>query len=320
MINTSTTSKHLGIILPNTNKALAEALKSASPKDLELLSKGTDLKSVMSTILKQSDNSSSKILLELVKNNPTLKNLGSPSETIKELLNTLSTNNTKESLPIEKKLKNFLLDIKDLKPTELKQKLTNSGVFLESNLKNAQNSPSALKEIITNDLKAILTKAKEEIAKSSHPNQGEVLKNIDKLSLQIDHSQLVSYLSNSSSLYLPFSWDQMQEGNIEIKNGSNNKFYCDINLKLKDYGEVKLKLAIYDKNQLDIHLFSSSDDFKSLVKENIPSLRSALIDISITPRTIRVYEPNTANSKHTAYESQYDSMDDDLKMGFKIKV
>ena len=138
MINISTSSK-LGIILPNTNKALAQVLSNATQQELEVISQGKDLKSVMNTILKQSGDSTSstKELLELVKNNPTLKNLGDVSTTIKDLLNSIKSD--KKQLPIEKTLKNFLTDIKDLKNTELKQKLENSGVFLESRLKNAQN-------------------------------------------------------------------------------------------------------------------------------------------------------------------------------------
>jgi len=513
MINTSSLSKQLGILLPNTNKALGEALKSASPKQLESLSSFKDLKSMMGSILKQSTSSSSsdKVLLELVKNNPTLKNLGSVSGTIKDLLNSLksdknplpiektlknllldikdlkgselkqklinsdatvkpekeavsiektiknllselkdkkitkedssktektikntlletkdtktlknndkttttnqlpkldkesvsiektlknvltdktkelspktvekiplplekivksfltdaqvlkgselkqkltelttflesnlkntnnsstslkdivsndlktllSTEDKKESSPIEKVLKNFLVDIKDLKGSELKHKLLNSGVFLEANIKNAKDSPEALKDIASNDLKAILHKAGEEISKSSHPNQTEILKQIDKLSLQIDNYQLISYLSNGSSLYLPFSWDQLEEGDIELKKLKNDKFFCDINLKLKDFGDINLKLALYETNQLNLHFHSESEDFRELVKQNIPNLRSALIDINITPREIRVFQPKPKTQIQT---NGYGTIDDNLQMGFEIKV
>jgi gas vesicle protein len=449
MINTTSLSKELKIVLPSTNKALSEALKSASPKELQTLTNFKDLKSMMSDILKQSTNpnSSNKVLLELVKNNPTLKNLGNVSTTIKDLLNSIKSEknplpientlknllsnikdlkgdelkekliksdvvldknpntdnlkkfvadlkdivfkgspkenltqvdikiekvlkdvlidmkdlkgdelkqklnslstllesslkstststqttlkdlvsndlkalliptNQKESTPIEKILKNFLLDIKDLKGDELKQKFINSGVFLESNIKNAKESPIVLKEIATNDLKAILNKTSEEIIKSNHPNQSEVLKHIDKLSLQIDNYQLTSYLANSSSLYLPFSWDELEDGKIEIKKTKNDKFFCDINLTLKEYGEVNLKLALYEKNNINIHIYAKNDDFKDLVRENIKELRSNLIGIDIVPREIRVFQP-----REKLINKPYGSIDDNLQMGFEIKV
>ncbi len=526
MINIST-SKQLDIILPNTNKALAHVLKDATAKELEVISKGKDLKSVMNTILKRSANDSSldKELLQLVKNNPTLSNLGDVSKTIKELLNSIKLD--KNPLPLENKLKDFLVDIKDLKNSVLKQKLENSGVFLESKLKNAknpllelkselqsllkelknseipsvkvisketlklldskllqsaslsdiskdvkQNSKStiqlssdvqslitklktslkksdiihipkvaqtiqkleyqiqvetltkenfkllplkssieqlqslmsksftveskgilgalekilqaiktiehssttqknsleqllnkkipseiskltesvktviqkadplfskettlilnrletlnttgqlnpqnSIKELLSNDLKALLLQATDEITKSPHTNQSELLKHIDKLSLQIDHYQLLSHLSNSSSLYLPFSWEQLQEGHIELKKDKENRFYCDIDLKLKEYGALNLKLTLYDENQLNIHIYSHSSDLKEIIKENISSLRSALIESQITPREIRLFD-----SIKKSEPSPYESNDKPIDLGFEVKV
>lgn len=528
MINT-VSSKKLDLILPNTNKALKEVLQSASQSDLESISKGKDLKSIMDTILKQSsvDNSNDKTLLNLVKNNPTLKNLGDVSTTIKDLLNTIKSD--KNPLPIEKVLKNILVDIKDVKDTQLKQKFENSGVFLESrlkdvkspqielknilsnlqsvlaksefsssqsilkdirsllvthlseknisakdipqikelaskqelpliaqklkkiviDLKSAQNmsepihkpsvenaiktlehltSPNMLKnvedfkylqikdalqhinmnlsksftyeakgildainkifaalklveanatnpkamldsfiskgldqdinkmtsnlkefifkadpifskeintithklmtfanpqnlsphqnvkEVLSSDLKAVLAQAADEIIKSNHPNKTELLNHIDKLGLQIDNYQLVSHLSNASSLYLPFSWDGMQEGSIEIKK-VEDRFYCDIDLKLKEYGELKFKLTLYEKNQLNLHIHTTSKEFQSIVKENLPLLRGAIIDVNVTPREIRIFEPKDTNAT-MAYNDPSGSIDS----GFEVKV
>ena len=514
MINISA-SKHLDIVTPSTNKALAQVLSNASPKELEIINNSKDLKSIMGSILKGSASSSSdKELLQLVKNNPTLKNLGDTSTTIKDLLQTIKSD--KNPLPLETKLKNILLDIKDVKQGELKSKLENSGIFLESKLKDVKNpqielkstllsltkelqtskeavsktlitqtkelltssllksasnedilkniksSPTQLaklsldvntlvsklkssiskadsihspalekslqkldnilqtnklsnakltlieetlkdisstvsksftveskallnsidkiltslksvenvdtllskkipqeitklttdikeliqkadplfgksttlllnkleslssttqlnpqnqvKEIISHDLKAILLQAGEEISKSNNPNQSELLKHIDKLSLQIDYHQLLSHLSNSSSLYLPFSWDMMKEGNIEFKHDDKNRFYCDIDLTLEKYREVNLKLTIYDKNQLNLHIYSQNSEFKELIKEALPSLRSALIEAEINPREIRVYEPTKKPS------SPYDAQSENLYMGFEVKA
>lgn len=522
-------SKKVDLILPNMNKALKEVLKDATPKQLESISSGKDLKSIMDGILKQSsiDNSNDKTLLNLVKNNPTLKSLGDVSTTIKDLLNTIK--NDKNPLPIEKVLKNVLVDIKDVKEAQLKQKFENSGVFLESrlkdvksphvelknilnnlqsslaksefsssqsilkdirsllathlseqsasakdipqikelaskqelpliaqklkkivvDLKSAQNTsepihkpsvenavktlehltspnilknvedfkypqikdaldhismnlsksfnfetkgildalnkifaalksidqnaanPKALldsfltkgidqdinkmtsnlkdlifkadpifskeinatthklltftnpqnlnpqqnvKEILSSDFKALLNQATDEITKSNHPNKQELLNHIDKLGLQIDNFQLVSHLSNASSLYLPFSWDGMQEGTIEMKK-AEDRFYCDIDLKLKDYGELKFKLTLYEKNQLNLHIYTTSKEFQNIVKENLPELRSAIIDVNVTPREIRIFEPKETNAT-MAYINPSGS----LESGFEVKA
>ena len=151
--------KQLNIILPNTNKALKEVIKDATSKELLNLSQDKDLKSIMNSLLKQTRESSSsdKTLLNLLKNNPTLKNLGSISGNIKALLQSVQSD--KNPLPIEKQLKSFLVNIKDLSEPILKEKIQNSGVFLESKLKNAKNPQVELKETLqtlTKELKSIL--------------------------------------------------------------------------------------------------------------------------------------------------------------------
>lgn len=310
MINISNAS-NLDILTPHKNKALAQVLKNATASELESISQGRDLKSVLNSILKRSADSSTsnKELLQLVKNNPTLKNLGDVATTIKDLLNTLKTQ--ENQLPIEKKLKNFLIDIKDLKNTELKNKFENSGIFLESRLKNASN----IKEIMNNDLKALLLQASNEITKTSNPHQSDLLKSIDKLSLQIDNYQLLSHLSNGSSLFLPFSWDILKDGNLAIKKDNQDKFYCDIHLQLKEYGEVNLKLALYDKNQINLYIYSDNEAFKSLIHENMPALRSALIKENITPREMRIF-----NLQSEPLNTPYEDSEELFNLGFEVKV
>ena len=107
MINFSANSKQLDILLPNTNRALAEVIKNATPKELELLSQNRDLKSILSSLLTQSSQSSSndKALLDLLRNNPTLKDLGSAANNIKDLLSSIKSDKT--PLPIEKTLNSY---------------------------------------------------------------------------------------------------------------------------------------------------------------------------------------------------------------------
>lgn len=416
MINLSI-NKQLEIIVPNTNKALAVVLREATPKEMEAILKNKDLGAVLGSILKESaqNSNANSALLELVKSNQTLKSLGNVSGTIKELLQVLD--GEKNPLPLHGVLKKFLLDIKEVSEPALKQKFENSGVFLESRLKNIQNPQAELKnllqelektiaksdmpaaklalqttkellatpmlkeanlasfftevpkvdkavlmrlakgveevvsmiekadpifsketaaissklsrftnpkkleaqegvkEILAQDLKAVLLQASDEITKSSHPNQQEILKQIDKALLQIDYFQLLSHLSNSSSLYLAFSWDSLQEGNITINKDKNSAFYCDIDLTLKEYGALKLKLTLYDENQINIHIYSDSITLKERIKENIASLRAALIEVQITPREIRIFDATKKNPLLA-----YGSEPRDIDMGFEVKV
>ena len=68
---------------------------------------------------------------------------------LKDTLNSSIADKTKTPLPIEKVLKEFLTDIKQLGGDgALKSKITDSGVFLESKLKNAQNPQVELKDTL----------------------------------------------------------------------------------------------------------------------------------------------------------------------------
>ncbi|MDA3909654.1 MAG: flagellar hook-length control protein FliK [Sulfurimonas sp.] len=176
-----------------------------------------------------------------------------------------------------------------------------------------------IKEILENDLKSLLLKTGSEVAKSSHPNQAEILKNLDKLALQIDYYQLMSHLSNSSLLYLPFSWDALEKDNINLKKAEEDKFFCDIELKLKEYGELNLRLVLYEENQLNIQIHSDNDEFKKIIKENIPFLRSALIESHITPREIRLLD-STKKVPSSPYEAHSKEMSDGINIGFEIKA
>ena len=109
----------------------------------------------MDKVIKQTnsgESSSNKAMLDLVKKNPTLNNLGNTSTTIKELIQTIKSD--KNPLPIEKVLKDILIDIKDIKNIDIKPKINNSGVFLESKIKHITNPQVELKNNLT-DLKEL---------------------------------------------------------------------------------------------------------------------------------------------------------------------
>jgi endonuclease III len=444
MIN-ATNASSLKIVLQNTNKALDKVLQDLNPKELESISQGKDLKSIINSLLKQSskDTSQDKVLLNLVKNNPTLKNLPSVQTSLKELIDSLSKEklSTQETVkpelkqvqtPQEKQTQNllktltkFLDQTQDMSKIPVKEKMENSGVFLESKIKNMQtpsqdlkqglqelskalqttqlpstkeinsqiktllkndifqntsseelfnpkqldlksleslskkiqalvdeigkrvaspvdkaiskedviftkdfkqvlekinllNKPEQLlsqnktKEIFSQDFKAVLLKAHEEVSNSSLPNKTELLKQIDKLTLQIDYHQLVSHLSNASSVYVPYSWDALEDGSISIKNTKNGKYFCDINLELKEYGELHLRLGMFEKNQLSINITTQNSEFKSMLQEGIPQLKKQLFSVGINPKDIRFLGDDTFSS--------YTDTSTNLQMGFEVKA
>ncbi len=423
MINISA-NKTLNIILPNTNKALTQLLSDVSPKELEQLSKGKDLKTVLDSFLKQSttDTSSDKLLLNLLKNNPSMKELASSTQEFKNFSNTLK--NEKSLSDLKNTVDSFIRDIKDINKNSLENKINNSGILLESNIKNLKTPQNELKNLLlditkqleptklenvknilteiksllssetfnnisnkdllsnikvnlqslldmskktasvtdkllerlgsnldksmspndalfskktkqtlekisllnrpenlqtqtradklfNNDLKSILLKAQDEIASSNLTSKSDLLKHVDKLLLQVDYNQLLSHLSNSTSLYLPYSWDALEDGKLEIKNQKDGRFFTDIELHLKEYGLLKLRLGLFENNQLNINITTESFELKTQLKENLPLLKKQLFEVGIIPKEIRFLEDKRSN---------YDEANKHIAVGFEVKA
>ncbi len=242
------------------------------------------------------------------------------STEIEKMIQTISTLKS-DNVP-EKIIKDIRMSVDLLKETIQKSEpLFSKEVISVSKKLSSFNTPQKLmpdaqiKEVLSTDLKSLLTQASDEVVKSSHPNQVEILKQVDKLLLQIDYHQMISHLSNSTSLYIPFAWDEMQEGNINIKQSDDNKFYCDIELNLKEHGELRVRLALYDENQLNIYLYSKDDDFRDIIKKNIGELRSLLNGIDINTREIRIFDTDKKS-----VPKPYKNYSSDIEMGFDIKV
>lgn len=312
MIHSSTqiAEKNLKLLMPSTNKALALALKSASPAQLQTLTQVKDLSTLLSSILKQNSTTNEEqnnILLSLLKNNPTLKSLANATPDIKALLQLLKQN--KQAPQLQKTLQNMLTDVKDINPKELHSKLKMTGILLENQLKKNSNP----KELLSNDLKALLSKTHDELSnRSNSAKSQEILKHIDKLNLIIDYSQLVSHLSNAASFYLPYSWDVLKEGEINIKQMKNKTSLCDIHLELQEYGAIDLRLALFEKNQLTMNITTESQTLKTLILDNMHILKKQLSNAAIIPKEIRFVE-----GKKTMYDAM---VYDNLAMGFEVKA
>ena len=171
-----------------------------------------------------------------------------------------------------------------------------------------------LNENIANDAKANLLRLSEEIKQNPQLQNTDIEKLVDKLTLQIDYFQLYSHLNNSSSIYFPFVWDQLEDGGFSIKKGKKDKFYCEINLNLKDYGELKLMLTLYNKNQINLHAYSQSDVLKSGMKEDLELLHSTFKEANLILREIRFFD--IKNDKTGGYNEPLRALD----VGFEVKI
>ena len=124
--------------------------------------------------------------------------------------------------------------------------------------------------------------------------------------------QLTSLVSNSNFVYIPFFWEMLEDGTVEIKEKEEDKFFCQIKLTLKDFGKIDLMLSMYDENKLDMTIYAQREHFKVTLRDNLQKLKLALNEANIIPMHIKLLdmkeESETQEQKPTnVYQNNYNN-------------
>ena len=176
--------------------------------------------------------------------------------------------------------------------------------------------PSRIGENLAHDAKSLLLHLQQEVQNAPTTGTQEILRQVDKLMLQIDYHQLYSYLSNSATIYFPYRWEMLEEGSVSFKKGESKRFFCHINLQLKEFGTLNLMLALYNGKEIEIQGYAESETLRALIQENMQTLRAAMRDAGLVPGTIRISDISAA----TAAGDAYDGDGGHLEMGFEVKI
>ena len=174
MINLKTDNQ-LRIVLSNTNRALAEAIKQATPEQLELLKEGKDIRGVLDTLAKEAsvNSKSNAVLSDILKNSPAFKSLGSVAEELQNLVNALKGDKT--LLNLRSKLEAFVKPLNaDLGSESLKRQIADSGIFLESKLAASADPKSELK-VLLQELDTLLKQSDLKVAASARHHVAPLL-------------------------------------------------------------------------------------------------------------------------------------------------
>ncbi len=297
------------------------------------------LKSLKTTLMLK--NIDSKPVNQLIDKLLNLQNIFNKIEIPMELKN-FQTNTSQTNLlnsfqsNFSSNISNIILSIKDALNSLGKNEQT--GLNIQQNIiKNINNLENSLNNFLQlnpntsitdkniqqnplqNDMKAVLLQMQEEISNKTDIKSTETIKQIDKMITQIEYFQLLSSVSNSNSVYIPFIWDILDEGSISMKKLNEEKFYCEINLSLKEFGQTQLMLALYDKNKLDLTIHASKDSFKKLIQENLPKLRQALNQVDLIPSNIKIIDLKKEKPKKEEQKIIY-SQNNNISLGLNIRV
>ncbi|MDX4061620.1 flagellar hook-length control protein FliK [Aliarcobacter skirrowii] len=309
---------NLNILLSNNQTLLNKILDSSLDSELKSIltnqNSGADvLKIIKELFLALKDGSKSATNLEnLLKNLNFSKELGTLSSNISTLLQNLQSDESLSNLKTP--LENFLKNFQNIDDLNLKEQIKNSGVFLENKLLNSS------KYNFDDDFKANLLKLQEALTNKSDAKSIENLKIINNLLAQVELNQLGSLASNSNFVFIPFFWDMLEDGFIQMKQKEEEKFFCQINLNLKDFGKVDLMLFLYDKNKLDLTIYAQREHFKVAIKENLQTLKKALNSVELIAVNVKLLdmkddkkEDNLEQKYQNFYEESIFSNSIDIK-------
>ncbi len=175
---------------------------------------------------------------------------------------------------------------------------------------------------ISDDMESVLLQMQDELASKTDPKSQDLAKQVDKLLTQIEYQQLTSLTSNSNYVYLPFFWEMLEDGNISMKKTEEEKFFCQINLTLKDFGKVDLMLALYDKNKLDLTVYAQREHFKVAIRDNMQKLKIALNGVDLIPVNIKLLDMKEENKEENKPTQVYmnNAYNQNISSGIDIRV
>ena len=291
--NSSETSSNIRT-LTSSLENLNNSLNTAQTQNKEAINTQTkDLLAQIKNEIVQNPSIANKNIMPLIDNLLKMDNLFVKGENIQNMLNqnNISTFSNNFSSNLSPLLTNLKESLETLNPNSstVQTHISKLVENVENLIKDLVN-PKAHSNNISDDMKSVLLQIQDELSSKTDPKSQEIAKQVDKLLTQIDYHQLASITSNSNNVYLPFFWEMLDEGNISMKKTDEDKFYCQINLTLKDFGKVDLMLAMYDKNKIDLTIYAQREHFKTAIRDNMQSLKVALNSVDLIPVNIKLLD------------------------------
>ncbi len=261
----------------------------SKPSYLEMLSKDT------LSVIKEIENTkgfSGELKSEIASLSGFLQNL--PNITLKEIPRLeLSqriqrvVNLLRQEVDLVDKAGYETLKLADRLTVQLKEAISNGEIKPNQQLQLPKN----IKMEISNDIKAALFRAKDELVgfdKSLHVK--EYINTVDKIINKIEYFQLLSFASDSNISYLPLEWDNLDEGKISIKKLKQRRYFCQIDLKLKDFGNIEIMVMLYNETDISISFFVENKLFLEKVEKNRQILKKSINSVGLSVSNIYFYD------------------------------
>ncbi|MDD3462310.1 MAG: flagellar hook-length control protein FliK [Sulfurospirillaceae bacterium] len=145
-------------------------------------------------------------------------------------------------------------------------------------------------QYINEDIKAVVLKIKEELQNSPLPHAKEAMAMADKVLNKIEYYQLFSFASSSMTSYLPSLWEGLEDGSISLKKLKENRFFCEINLNLKEHGNIDLLVMLYDENRIVVSVYADNEAFKQKVSTHLSELKRGFAKAGLVCEGVNFFE------------------------------
>ncbi|MCD8545601.1 MAG: flagellar hook-length control protein FliK [Sulfurospirillum cavolei] len=154
---------------------------------------------------------------------------------------------------------------------------------------------------LLSDIKGVLTKLNEAFATS--PQNKEAYEITNRLLTQIEYHQLFSYVSSSTHVYIPFSWEGMKNGSMMMKQSTQESFHCQIDLDLEYYGKINMMLVLSNDKYVDMNVAVQKSELKKKIGDQLPKLKRALNEVGLITGMIKMLEYKDVSAVKNDYFS-----------------
>ena len=178
----------------------------------------------------------------------------------------------------------------------LKQKLANSGLFLESKLSSGKTLDISS---VRNDVKAQILQLQQQVSAIQQQTSSSALTKLatllDQALSRITVQQIQMFENpNITPLEIPFERDKKADNDqIEIRKNKqedkdNWEAYIDLTLP---QGLLSVKLRLSEENELDSYIWTETEELKNIVENDINILKELLVSNEINLKTMLI-SPN----------------------------
>lgn len=235
-----------------------------------------------------------------------LENIKNSLLIIQEKITSLPSEVSKD---LKAEIKNILTSFETLKNTispmqkqEIFTNILQKALNLQSTLPQVIDEKNiGIKENLAKDIKGAILQIQEIVETAKEPISKELKATVEKVLSQIELAQLQSYTTNSTHSYISFLQDTIEDADIQFSSSKEESVSCQINLSMKEFGEIKVLMILDKEKNININLGIENKTFKAMIQEKLQILRLGFNNIGLAIQSLNVFDIENHTTSRSAY-------------------